>query len=134
MAAKERGRQAAKPREIPQSGWKDILIRTKQEVARDLRTWWGTVLIAEALQSPDTGRQGAGSKGQTARALQKVARTLGNTVTVCRQYYVHPAVIAAHGLQRLQAAFEWAGRQRPAGRMKSMRVSERAVLRFLQSR
>lgn len=35
MTAQSRGRQAAKPRQIPQSGWKDIFFRTKDEVGRD---------------------------------------------------------------------------------------------------
>ena len=35
MARQSRGRQAAKPGQIPKSGWKDILVRTKEEVGRD---------------------------------------------------------------------------------------------------
>src|SRR5262245_9854168 len=31
----ERGRIARSPREIPRTGWRDILLRTKQEVADD---------------------------------------------------------------------------------------------------
>ncbi|MFZ7127693.1 MAG: YihY/virulence factor BrkB family protein [Desulfobacterales bacterium] len=35
MTGQSRGRQAAKPGQIPKSGWKDILFRTKEEIGKD---------------------------------------------------------------------------------------------------
>ena len=35
QAKDQRGRQAEKPRQIPQSGWRDILLRVKEQIARD---------------------------------------------------------------------------------------------------
>ena len=61
--------------------------------AKDFRTWAGTVLAALALSELgrcDSQRQ---AKRSVVRALERVARDLGNTPTVCRKGYVHPAVI-----------------------------------------
>ncbi len=61
--------------------------------AKDFRTWGGTVLAVrhyqEALQEvEETPRL------KLERALVcKVAKVLGNTVSVCKEYYIHPFVL-----------------------------------------
>jgi DNA topoisomerase IB len=63
--------------------------------AKDLRTWGGTVLAAVALAAEDAGaveEQGPDPKVVT-RAVQRVARQLGNTPAVARSAYVDPRVI-----------------------------------------
>jgi DNA topoisomerase IB len=66
--------------------------------AKDVRTWGGTVLAAVALAAEDGGA--AGEQGPDAkvvsRAVQRVARQLGNTPAVARSAYVDPRVIAAY--------------------------------------
>ncbi|MCW5695336.1 MAG: DNA topoisomerase IB [Bauldia sp.] len=64
--------------------------------AKDFRTWHGTVMVAEALARmppPATVREG---KSVLRNAVAEAADRLGNTVTICRQSYVHPAVIEAY--------------------------------------
>lgn len=102
--------------------------------AKDIRTWWGTVAMAAALHTlnPHDGT-GGGKKKQTAAAVRQVARALGNTVAVCRQYYIHPAVMDAFDSKVLKKAFMWADRHRPGARIQSLSQSERAVLRFLKT-
>jgi DNA topoisomerase-1 len=70
---------------------------TNQEItAKDFRTWNGTVLAAEALrEAMRTGPRGR-SKRVVTRCIDQVAQKLGNTKTVCRKCYVHPAVINAY--------------------------------------
>jgi DNA topoisomerase IB len=67
--------------------------------AKDLRTWGGTVLAAVALAAEDAGR-GRGERGPdpkvVTRAVQRVARQLGNTPAVARSAYVDPRVIARY--------------------------------------
>ncbi len=68
-----------------------------QEVtAKDFRTWNGTVLAAMAL----TARDEAGSPTEAQRHVREVvdtvARTLGNTPTICRKCYIHPDIIAGY--------------------------------------
>ncbi|MBA2276019.1 MAG: hypothetical protein H0W00_04875, partial [Chloroflexi bacterium] len=66
--------------------------------AKDFRTWAGTVLAAQALRAlegsaTDTDRD---LRTDVVRAVERVAKSLGNTPAVCRACYVHPAIIDAY--------------------------------------
>src|SRR5207237_2315804 len=61
--------------------------------AKDFRTWGGTLLAVMALAAmPPTGDQQQVQRN-LAQMYRAVAAQLGNTVAVCKKYYVHPAVI-----------------------------------------
>jgi DNA topoisomerase-1 len=64
--------------------------------AKDFRTWAGTVLAAMALREFESFDSATQAKENVVRAIESVARRLGNTPTVCRKCYVHPAVIEAY--------------------------------------
>jgi DNA topoisomerase-1 len=64
--------------------------------AKDFRTWAGTVLAARALQEVESFDSKAAAKRNVKRAIESVAKKLGNTVTVCRKCYVHPAVLDSY--------------------------------------
>lgn len=64
--------------------------------AKDFRTWAGTVWAASMLRLEPQAASEREAKGQLARAIEAVAGRLGNTPTICRKCYVHPAVIEAH--------------------------------------
>lgn len=64
--------------------------------AKDFRTWGGTVLAAVELSQQEPWTSQAQLKRNLNRALRKVAARLGNTLSVCRAYYVHPAVVEAY--------------------------------------
>jgi DNA topoisomerase-1 len=60
---------------------------------KDFRTWAGTLSMLEALKAaPECMSKTDWQKNITA-ALQEVSRKLGNTVTVCKKYYVHPELV-----------------------------------------
>lgn len=61
--------------------------------AKDFRTWAGTVLAARALQEFEAFDSAAQAKRNVVRAIEAVAKRLGNTKAVCRKCYVHPAVL-----------------------------------------
>ncbi len=61
--------------------------------AKDFRTWAGTVLAAAALQELEEVDSATGRKRNVSRAIESVARKLGNTRAVCRRCYVHPAIL-----------------------------------------
>jgi DNA topoisomerase-1 len=65
------------------------------------------------------------------RAVEEVAKRLGNTRSVCRKSYIHPAVLEAYLDGSLLDTLE----QRATSEMEnlgSMRPEEAAVLAFLQ--
>jgi DNA topoisomerase I len=106
--------------------------------AKDFRTWAGTVLAAQALGVTATG--GARPRKQdVVRAIEQVARSLGNTPSVCRKSYVHPAVIAAFMDGELpggaRASRRGGTRRTAPGRAPGqMRPEETAVLALLERR
>src|SRR5215211_6559656 len=64
--------------------------------SKDFRTWGGTLLAATALADlgkPETERE---IKSNIVKAVKDVAEELGNTPTVCRGSYIHPAVLKAY--------------------------------------
>ncbi len=64
--------------------------------AKDFRTWAGTVLAAKALAGLGTFASNAEAKRNIVRAIESVAKRLGNTRAVCRKCYIHPAVFDAY--------------------------------------
>ena len=64
--------------------------------AKDFRTWAGTVLAAVALAEFEMFDSQTQAKKNIVRAIETVAKRLGNTPTVCRKCYVHPEVLGSY--------------------------------------
>jgi len=64
--------------------------------AKDFRTWVGTVLSCGLLRECQAFETETEAKKNVVRAIASVAKRLGNTPTVCRKCYVHPAVISSY--------------------------------------
>lgn len=60
--------------------------------AKDFRTWAGTVSAARALRDTEPPTSPTDAKRKITVCVKAVAGLLGNTPTVCRSSYVHPAV------------------------------------------
>jgi len=60
--------------------------------AKDFRTWAGTVLAAVALGKMEEVDVETVRKKNVITAIEAVAGLLGNTVTICRKCYIHPAI------------------------------------------
>ena len=71
-------------------------IAGRQVTAKDFRTWAGTMLAATTLRDIGLGATEKESNANIVRAMDQVAKRLGNTRAVCRKYYVHPTVIEAY--------------------------------------
>jgi len=63
--------------------------------AKDFRTWHGTVLAAVALAQLRQDDPAQKPQAAIRQAMIEVAAALQNTPTVCRQSYVHPALLEA---------------------------------------
>jgi DNA topoisomerase-1 len=64
--------------------------------AKDFRTWAGTVLAAQALAEVASFTSNAEAKRNVVKAIESVAKRLGNTKAVCRKCYIHPAILDAY--------------------------------------
>jgi DNA topoisomerase-1 len=102
--------------------------------AKDFRTWAGTVLAAEALQEFGEFDSEAQAKRNILRAVEAVAARLGNTRTICRKSYVHPAVLESYAdgtmLRTLQAKAE----RELSEALPELPPEEAAVLALLRER
>jgi DNA topoisomerase-1 len=64
--------------------------------AKDFRTWAGTVLACTRLYDFDVCQSETEAKKNVVEIVKAVAARLGNTPSVCRKCYIHPAVIDAY--------------------------------------
>jgi DNA topoisomerase I len=64
--------------------------------AKDFRTWAGTVNALKAFREVGEHNSQTQAKKNIVRMLDIVSKQLGNTRTVCKKYYVHPAIIEAY--------------------------------------
>jgi DNA topoisomerase-1 len=81
---------AIKPRDVNEY----IKTATAPEFsAKDFRTWGGTLLCAVELAELGKPADEREAKRNILHAIRAVAEHLGNTPTVCRSSYIHPAVI-----------------------------------------
>lgn len=94
--------------------------------AKYFRTWGGTVLAAMALAALGPFASATEAKMKVRQAIIAVAEKLGNTPTICRKCYVHPAILEAYIEARLPSVV--AG---PAP-LRGLPPEEKAVLGLLR--
>jgi DNA topoisomerase-1 len=103
--------------------------------AKDFRTWAGTLHAAIALRTalrgdPHVPPAPGHAKTTLATAIDAVAARLGNTRTICRKCYLHPAVIDAY----LDGTLRRLMRTRAGAGAAALDPDESAVLALLQRR
>ncbi|MGV0741566.1 DNA topoisomerase IB [Mycolicibacterium sp. XJ870] len=114
----------------------DLNARFKQLVGddytvKDLRTWHGTVLAAEAFVEADPPVDEKVIKRVESAVMREVAESLGNTAAVARSAYVDPRVVEGYraGLT-IAAGVRRAARVRNAD--KRQEILERSTARMIR--
>jgi DNA topoisomerase-1 len=108
---------------------------TGEEItAKDFRTWAGTQLAAEALREFEAFDSEAERKRAIVRAVEKVAKHLGNTPTICRRCYIHPAVLEGYLDGSMLQALANNTQKYLAENIDGMSAEEAAVTAFLRLR
>ncbi len=64
--------------------------------AKDFRTWAATNLAALALRELEVFDSQTKAKKNVLRAIESVAKLLGNTPAICRKCYIHPAIFEGY--------------------------------------
>jgi DNA topoisomerase-1 len=101
--------------------------------AKDFRTWAGTVLAAKALAEMATFKSNAEARRHVVKAIESVAKRLGNTTAVCRKCYIHPAILDAY-MGRATIATLKARAARPATSRSALSGEEAAVVGIIERR
>ena len=102
--------------------------------AKDFRTWAATNLAALALAELEHFDTKAKARKNVLRAVESVAKMLGNTPSICRKCYIHPAIFDAYLdgslLEGIKARAEDALKHKSGG----LTAEEIAVTAFLDRR
>jgi len=101
--------------------------------SKDFRTWAGTVLAAQLLRDFERFDSEAQAKKNIIRAVESVAKRLGNTKAVCRKCYIHPAVLDSYMDGSMLATVAQRARRVAQG-ADALTAGEAAVLGLLQRR
>ncbi|HEY1506534.1 MAG TPA: DNA topoisomerase IB [Stellaceae bacterium] len=104
-------------------------ISGKEITAKDFRTWAGTKLAVVALRHIGGFESKSGAKKNTLCAIEAVAKMLGNTRSICRKCYIHPAVLDGYMEGRLDGLLK-SGRVRARS---GLGADEVALVRFLKA-
>jgi len=100
-------------------------IAGEEFTAKHFRTWDATLLAAIDLTEAEPAESRAAATRNVTHAMERAAAHLGNTVTVCRKSYVHPAVVEAYLAGRTIASVR-------AGRRRGLLHDESALLALLK--
>jgi DNA topoisomerase-1 len=109
-------------------------ITAQHFTAKDFRTWAGTVLACAVLKEFDAFASATEAKRNVVQAIKKVAATLGNTPSVCRKAYIHPAVLECYTSGILTRAEKRCAEAQMAAAANPLRDEEAAMMRLLRER
>lgn len=102
--------------------------------AKDFRTWAGTVLAALALEEFGEVDSKTLARANIRTAIQHVANRLGNTVSICRKCYIHPAILESYPDGFPITAVRQEIEKELLDRLSGLAPEEAAVLAFLEAR
>lgn len=98
--------------------------------AKDFRTWGGTTLAGDILYKLGEPSEEVPVDKAILEAVTQVSEHLGNTVSVCRKYYVHPQVIDSYEKKKLIPHFESIYKSKKSA-PKGLTIEEFATLSLL---
>jgi DNA topoisomerase I len=111
----------------------DYLRQTTHQdfTAKDFRTWAGTVLACRMLREFEPAQSDSQAKKNVVEAIKTVAARLGNTPSVCRKCYVHPAVLESYFTGSMAKAFEKEIAEEVEKQLHALREEELALVHLL---
>jgi DNA topoisomerase-1 len=99
--------------------------------AKDFRTWAGTVLAAEMLRQFEPFESLTQARKNVVEAIKTVAKRLGNTPSVCRKCYIHPAVLDHYLSGTMMDAIETEVAKEVDKQLVALRQEELQLLQML---
>ena len=99
--------------------------------AKDFRTWAGTVLAAMLLREFEPYTTQSQAKKNVVEAIKAVSHRLGNTPSVCRKCYVHPAVLEGYFSGAMLGAMQAEVTEEVDKQLHALRAEELSLLQML---
>ncbi|MEO6802631.1 MAG: DNA topoisomerase IB [Granulicella sp.] len=100
--------------------------------AKDFRTWAGTVLACSTLREFEAFTSETQAKKNMVQAIASVAAHLGNTPSVCRKCYVHPALLECYTSGTMAEKLEQLVGKKASRSRYALQPEECAVMHLLQ--
>ena len=100
--------------------------------AKDFRTWAGTVHAIVEFNDVGQGETQTEIKNNIISVLDRVAQHLGNTRTVCKKYYVHPAIIELYENNKLSSYLKELANNKSRSQDHSLAPEEKLLLQILE--
>jgi DNA topoisomerase I len=99
---------------------------------KDFRTWAGTLQIIRSLNSMEEAISIAEKKKKVIAALDEVSVKLGNTRTVCKNYYVHPGIIRLYEEDKLNDYIEQLDDIEKPDQISGLTNEEKVLMKILK--
>jgi DNA topoisomerase I len=98
---------------------------------KDFRTWAGSVAALQLMSTIEDFDSDAACKRNVVNIVDGVATKLGNTRTICKKYYIHPALLQCYEQKKLQQVLVRLKKYQDPKLLNA--ASEKALLFFLKS-
>jgi len=98
--------------------------------AKDFRTWGATNLSSKILSTLGDAENKTALQKNVRSMVKEVASHLNNTVSVCKNYYIHPTVIKTYTKKLLVPHFDNHKDKKPI--IKGLSWNEEALIKLLQ--
>lgn len=98
--------------------------------AKDFRTWGATTISADNFYHLGEGKDKKQIDKNIISTVKQVAKHLNNTVGVCKEYYIHPAVIETYKQKVLVPHFDYYAKSKST--KPGLYWSEYALIKLLQ--
>lgn len=99
--------------------------------AKDFRSWGASLIFFDTLMEKGCSPEEKEVRETLAQAYGAAAKALGNTVSVCRNHYVHPYLDSAYRDGSIRNYFEQA--EKRSGKRKYFSSSEAQMLKLLKN-
>jgi DNA topoisomerase-1 len=100
---------------------------------KDLRTWAGTIQALQAFWSLGEAITESECKKNIVAALDIVSQKLGNTRTVCKKYYVHPALLKLYEEKKLAKYLEELNKLEKPDNKTGLTCEEEMLMKILKN-
>ena len=101
--------------------------------AKDFRTWAGTLQALESFRAVGDAVTDSQTKKNIVSVLDEVSIKLGNTRTVCRKYYVHPALLRLYEEKKLLNYLKDLDKEEENDALPGLTPSEKVMMKILKS-
>ncbi len=108
-------------------------ISGEELTTKDFRTWAGTVHAFLAFREIGIAENITGRKRNIVAALDRVALQLGNTRTVCKKYYVHPAIIQLYETNSMEKYFRQLDAMEEDDGQAGLTAEEKVIMKILNN-